>query len=197
MQAPRGQQDLTARPRDRLHYALADCAQQGAPTPSPQLQLHGAAPLADSQSGHALHGHRARAAHAPHAHGVHTARTRHVHCKRTACVRLQMPKGRDQTLSRKQHKPHILALPHPARTLGECDVVLFTKDPQREYKDKLAAAQVERVKVIGIDKLRKKYVEYEAKRNLCSGHAPPPPQHPTRTHWIPYTASRCLNLNAL
>jgi|TARA_B110001469_G_C9502700_1_gene250930 ribosome biogenesis protein UTP30 len=94
-----------------------------------------------------------------------------------------MPKGRDQTLSRKQHKPHILELPHPARTLGECDVVLFTKDPQREYKDKLAAAQVERVKVIGIDKLRKKYVEYEAKRNLCSGHAPPPPQHhPTRTH---------------
>jgi len=82
----------------------------------------------------------------------------------------KMPKGRDQTLSRKQHKPHILALPHPARTLGECDVVLFTKDPQREYKDKLAAAQVERVKVIGIDKLRKKYVEYEAKRNLCSGH---------------------------
>ena len=110
---------------------------------------------------------------------------------------MQMPKGRDQTLSRKQHKPHILALPHPVRTLGECDVVLFTKDPQREYKDKLAAAQVERVKVIGIDKLRKKYVEYEAKRNLCSGHAPPPPQHPTRTHWIPYTASRCLNLNAL
>ena len=89
-----------------------------------------------------------------------------------------MPKGRDQTLSRKQHKPHILALPHPARTLGECDAVLFTKDPQREYKDKLAAAQVERVKVIGIDKLRKKYVEYEAKRNLCSGHAPPPPHHP-------------------
>lgn len=82
----------------------------------------------------------------------------------------KMPKGRDQTLSRKQHKPHILALPHPARTLGECDAVLFTKDPQREYKDKLAAAQVERVKVIGIDKLRKKYVEYEAKRNLCSGH---------------------------
>jgi len=82
----------------------------------------------------------------------------------------KMPKGRDQTLSRKQHKPHILSLPHPARTLGECDVCLFTKDPQREYKDKLAAAQVERVKVIGIDKLRKKYVEYEAKRNLCSGH---------------------------
>ena len=67
-------------------------------------------------------------------------------------------------------EPHILELPHPARTLGECDVVLFTKDPQREYKDKLAAAQVERVKVIGIDKLRKKYVEYEAKRQLCAAH---------------------------
>ena len=64
-------------------------------------------------------------------------------------VRPQMPKGRDQTLSRKQHKPHILALPHPARTLGECDAVLFTKDPQREYKDKLAAAQVERGRVEG------------------------------------------------
>ena len=44
------------------------------------------------------------------------------------------------------------------------------QDPQREYKDKLAAAQVDRVKVIGLDKLRKKYVEYEAKRNLCGGH---------------------------
>ena len=108
-----------------------------------------------------------------------TARAPRARCKhRCVRVRPQMPKGRDQTLSRKQHKPHILALPHPARTLGECDVVLFTKDPQREYKDKLAAAQVERVKVIGIDKLRKKYVEYEAKRNLCSGHAPPPPHHP-------------------
>ena len=137
----------------------------------------------------------------PHARRTRMTCTLHAHVMHTASAprvyRLQMPKGRDQTLSRKQHKPHILALPHPARTLGECDVVLFTKDPQREYKDKLAAAQVERVKVIGIDKLRKKYVEYEAKRNLCSGHAPPPPQHPTRTHWIPYTASRCLNLNAL
>ena len=53
-----------------------------------------------------------------------------------------MPKGRDQNLSRKQHKPTILALPHPARTLGECDVCLFTKDPQREYKDKLAEQSV-------------------------------------------------------
>ena len=109
-----------------------------------------------------------------------TARARRARCKhRCVRVRPQMPKGRDQTLSRKQHKPHILALPHPARTLGECDAVLFTKDPQREYKDKLAAQRCDgRVKVIGMDKLRKKYVEYEAKRNLCSGHAPPPPHHP-------------------
>ena len=115
-----------------------------------------------------------------------TARARRARCKhRCVRVRPQMPKGRDQTLSRKQHKPHILALPHPARTLGECDAVLFTKDPQREYKDKLAAAQVERVKVIGIDKLRKKYVEYEAKRNLCSGHAPPPPHHPNPHPFCP------------
>lgn len=82
----------------------------------------------------------------------------------------RMPKGRDQHLARKHHKPHILQLPHPARTLGECDVCLFTKDPQREYKDKLAVAQVARVKVIGLDKLRKKYVEYEAKRQLCAAH---------------------------
>lgn len=83
----------------------------------------------------------------------------------------QMPKGRDQNLSRKQHKPTILALPHPARTLGECDVCLFTKDPQREYKDKLAAQRCDgRVKVIGMDKLRKKYVEFEAKRQLCASH---------------------------
>ena len=106
-----------------------------------------------------------------------------------------MPKGRDQTLSRKQHKPHILALPHPARTLGECDAVLFTKDPQREYKDKLAAAQVERVKVIGIDKLRKKYVEYEAKRNLCPGT--PASTSPPEPAPIPPLAPRCLHLHAL
>ena len=82
----------------------------------------------------------------------------------------KMPKGRPTGLTPKKHKPTILDVPHPARTLGECDVCLFTKDPQREYKDKLAAQKVERVKVIGISKLKKKYVEYEAKRNLCGDH---------------------------
>ena len=82
-------------------------------------------------------------------------------------------------------KPQPLALPHPYMSLESTEICLITKDPQREYKDKLAAAQVERVKVIGIDKLRKKYVEYEAKRNLCSGHAPPPPHHPNPHPFCP------------
>ena len=82
----------------------------------------------------------------------------------------KMPKGRPTGLTPKKHKPTILNVPHPARTLGECDVCLFTKDPQREFKDKLAAQNVERVKVIGVSKLKKKYVEHEAKRNLCGDH---------------------------
>lgn len=46
---------------------------------------------------------------------------------------------------------------------------LITKDPQREYKDKVAAQGLTRIsKVIGVTKLRQKHKPYEAKRQLCS-----------------------------
>ena len=67
------------------------------------------------------------------------------------------------------HKPVRLELPHALRTLGDASVCLITKDPQREWKDKLEAQQVS-AKVIGISKLAKKYVPYEAKRQLCDAH---------------------------
>lgn len=53
--------------------------------------------------------------------------------------------------------------PPPPPTWWQLCVI--TKDPQREFKDKLAAESV-RAKVIGISKLKKKYVPFEAKRQL-------------------------------
>ena len=58
----------------------------------------------------------------------------------------------------KADKPIKLTLPHPLAKLEDVELCLITKDPQREYKDKLAAQRCDgRVKVSGMDKLRKKY----------------------------------------
>ena len=64
-------------------------------------------------------------------------------------------------------KPVPMALPHPYVQLDTLELCLITKDPQREYKDKLADAGVS-AKVIGVTKLKKKYHEHEAKRELCA-----------------------------
>ncbi len=53
-------------------------------------------------------------------------------------------------------KPVALALPHPYQTLETAEICLITKDPQREYKDKLAAQGLRISKVIGVSKLKKK-----------------------------------------
>jgi len=66
-------------------------------------------------------------------------------------------------------KPVRIALPHPIASLDEVELCLICKDPQREYKDKLAAQSV-RAKVIGVSKLKKKYVPHEAKRQLCASY---------------------------
>mmetsp|Transcript_10054 Transcript_10054/g.29767 ORF Transcript_10054/g.29767 Transcript_10054/m.29767 type:complete len:196 (+) Transcript_10054:391-978(+) len=66
-------------------------------------------------------------------------------------------------------KPKLLPLPHAWRSLDETEVCLIVKDPQRAVKDACAAEGVT-AKVIGIDKLRKKYVPYEAKRQLRAGY---------------------------
>jgi len=59
----------------------------------------------------------------------------------------------------------LLPLPHAWRALDETEVCLIVKDPQRAVKDQLAKQNVN-AKVIGLDKLRKKYVPYEARRVL-------------------------------
>jgi len=69
----------------------------------------------------------------------------------------------------KADKPVPLALPNPLARLDDVEVCLITKDPQREFKDKLAAQDV-KAKVIGVSKLKKKYVPFEAKRQLCAAY---------------------------
>ena len=66
-------------------------------------------------------------------------------------------------------KPVTISLPHPYISLDTADICLITKDPQREYKDKLAAQGL-RAKVIGVSKLKKNYHPYEAKRGLLKAH---------------------------
>jgi len=49
-------------------------------------------------------------------------------------------------------------------------VCLITKDPQRYYKDLMKTNNISIARVIGIDKLKKKFKELEAKRILCDSH---------------------------
>ena len=74
----------------------------------------------------------------------------------------QMPKAVGKA---KACKPVPLGLPHPYLSLDTAEICLITKDPQREWKDKLAALGL-RAKVIGVSKLKKKHKEFEAKRRL-------------------------------
>ncbi|KAI9595933.1 ribosomal protein L1/ribosomal biogenesis protein [Syncephalis fuscata] len=56
-------------------------------------------------------------------------------------------------------------------TKEDARVCLLTRDPQQKYKDLLSEKEVNRVeKVIGLSKLRSKYKQYEAKRELCSSY---------------------------
>ncbi|CAG8447819.1 166_t:CDS:2 [Funneliformis caledonium] len=67
-------------------------------------------------------------------------------------------------------KPARIPLKHPLYG-SSTDICLITKDPQRTYKEWVAAHNVKWVQnVIGISKLRKKYIPYEAKRNLCDSY---------------------------
>lgn len=78
----------------------------------------------------------------------------------------QMPKAVGKATA---CKPVPLALPFPYVSLDSAEICLITKDPQRPYKDKLAAAGL-KAKVIGVSKLKKKYHPFEAKRELCATH---------------------------
>ncbi|KAF2450340.1 ribosomal protein L1 [Karstenula rhodostoma CBS 690.94] len=71
-------------------------------------------------------------------------------------------------------KPAKLPLPHPI--IGsDVRICIFTKDPQRAYKDLIyessefpAALRTKVARVIGVDKLKKKWKSFETKRQLLA-----------------------------
>lgn len=68
-------------------------------------------------------------------------------------------------------KPYLITLEHPMMDPEETEVCLIVKDPQREFKDKIEAMGIKSVKkVIGVSKLRAKFKQYEAKRQLCASY---------------------------
>ncbi|QSZ33128.1 hypothetical protein DSL72_002714 [Monilinia vaccinii-corymbosi] len=87
------------------------------------------------------------------------------------------------TLSTKKHisdksklKPVKIAVPHSLNTSTTTTICLIVADPQRTYKDIVASpvfpAELSKriTKVVGVDKLKKKYKQYEAQRKLLAEH---------------------------
>lgn len=87
------------------------------------------------------------------------------------------------TLTTKKHiidakrlKPALLSIPHPLQNSPNTSICLITADPQRTYKDLVAsptfpADLAKRItRVIGVTKLKKKYSQYEAQRQLYAEH---------------------------
>ncbi|CAG8780023.1 10761_t:CDS:2, partial [Acaulospora morrowiae] len=67
-------------------------------------------------------------------------------------------------------KPVIIPIKHPLYN-SSTEICLFTKDPQKEFKELVATKGIKHIKkVIGLSKLRKKYKPYEAKRKLCDSY---------------------------
>ncbi|SPN98434.1 related to CIC1 Adaptor protein specifically linking the 26S proteasome to its substrate, the SCF component Cdc4 [Cephalotrichum gorgonifer] len=87
------------------------------------------------------------------------------------------------TLTTKRHivdtnklKPDKISVPHPLHTNPNETICLITADPQRSYKDIIASddfpADLRKriTRVIGYTKVRAKYRQYEAQRQLLSSH---------------------------
>ncbi|KAL3427514.1 ribosome biogenesis protein C8F11.04 [Phlyctema vagabunda] len=87
------------------------------------------------------------------------------------------------TLTTKKHivdakrlKPAKIALPHPINVASSATICLITADPQRTYKDIVAspafptelAARITRV--VDVGKIKTKYKQYEAQRQLYAEH---------------------------
>lgn len=68
-------------------------------------------------------------------------------------------------------QPSRIVLPHPY-TAPDATVCLFSKDPQRTYKDMVEAAglQARVTRVVGIAKLKGKHKSFEARRALLHAH---------------------------
>jgi len=76
-----------------------------------------------------------------------------------------------RTPDKQRVKPFRIPLKHSLYDREGVEICLLTKDPQRTYKDLLAAHPVKGVtKVIGVDKLRKKYIKYQYKRDLLASY---------------------------
>lgn len=77
---------------------------------------------------------------------------------------------------KKRLKPSKIAIPHSINSSESSTICLITADPQRTYKDIVASpgfpkALASRItKVVGIDKIKRKYTQYEAQRKLKSEH---------------------------
>ncbi|EIM86129.1 ribosomal protein L1 [Stereum hirsutum FP-91666 SS1] len=69
----------------------------------------------------------------------------------------------------KKLKPHKIPLAHPLVDPRTTSVCLITKDPQREYKDLLAAQNINFIsRVVGLEKLKGKFKPFEARRMLLN-----------------------------
>ena len=77
---------------------------------------------------------------------------------------------------KKRLKPTKIQLPFPLNTSPTLSICLITADPQRTYKDLVTSpafpAELSKriTKVVGIDKIKKKFSQYEAQRKLFAEH---------------------------
>ncbi|QRV92438.1 ribosomal protein L1p/L10e family [Ceratobasidium sp. AG-Ba] len=71
----------------------------------------------------------------------------------------------------KKLKPFSIPLARPIVDPRTSPICLITKDPQREYKDLLAAQNIKFVsRVVGVTKLKGKFKPFEARRQLLKEH---------------------------
>uniref|UniRef100_A0A060TBR1 ARAD1D29194p n=1 Tax=Blastobotrys adeninivorans TaxID=409370 RepID=A0A060TBR1_BLAAD len=75
---------------------------------------------------------------------------------------------------KKSLKPKRVEIPHPIYSKEETSVCLFSKDPQRSYKDVLQSENSPTkdliTRVVGVSKLKGKFKAYEARRQLYSSY---------------------------
>ncbi|KAG9085913.1 hypothetical protein FRC06_003370 [Ceratobasidium sp. 370] len=71
----------------------------------------------------------------------------------------------------KKLKPFSIPLARPIIDPRTSPICLITKDPQREYKDLLAAQNIKFIpRVVGVTKLKGKFKPFEARRQLLKDH---------------------------
>jgi ribosome biogenesis protein UTP30 len=79
-------------------------------------------------------------------------------------------------IDQKRLKPAKISLPHPLNTSTTTTICLITADPQRTYKDIVASPAFPSelrsriTRVIGVHKIKAKFHQYEAQRQLLAEH---------------------------